>query len=309
MKHALPAAVLIAVSSGFAASASAAVCGEGTLTRTALAAAKSAPPSGAAADALARDALACLASPDPVLRDELGFELLSKLIRAGAVSPAALRGLADALVPELRAGIGERSTDTVFRRAFAALVLSEIVRQDTRERALDEPTVRRVLDAAVAYLPAERDLRARDDRRGWMHGVAHGADLLWRLAANPRLNAADHERLLAALATKIAPEGTDVYTNNEGDRLARVVTQVLVRGLVPKEKLIAWVRALGEPGPLGSWGSAFASDAGMARLHNTKLFVRALHGQLTLGDGQAPQSVLDVIPALTDVATRFAEMV
>ena len=255
-------------------------------------------PQGRSADDLAVVLLDCLPSSDPELRDGLAFETLSAWMRAGRLSNATLRNISATLIANLRAGIGEVGTDTVFRRTFSALVLSEVIRQDNRVNALEESQLRTVLDAVVTYLPSERDLRGFDTKLGWMHGVAHGADVLWRLASSPKLNAADLERLLTAVASKVAPTGEHFYTYGEGERLSRVVIAVFARGLVPNQRLREWLLGFGSAAPLVSWNDAFGSQAGLAKLHNTKGFMNALYVFLMLG---GVSNAGELLPAVTTV--------
>jgi hypothetical protein len=265
-------------------------------------------PSGQSADVLARVLVGCLASSDPELRDGLGFEIFSRWIRGGTISNAGLRELARTLGANLGLGIGEQATDSVFLRSFSALVLSEILRQDARGAVLEASELRTVLDQGISYLQAERDLRGFDDRVGYIHGVAHGSDVLWRLATNPRVTAADLERIMGAIAKKVAPEGTHAYTFNESDRLARAAAFVIVREAVAQEKLEAWLEGINAPAPLSSWGAAFSSQAGLVKLHNTKAFLRALHSFLYLGGGN-PKYIQDFLPKLEKALEAMAGLV
>ncbi|HSP78859.1 MAG TPA: DUF2785 domain-containing protein, partial [Myxococcaceae bacterium] len=245
------------------------------------------PEAGTSVDVLSLALVACLASPDPELRDDLAYALLTRWMRAGAVSDASLHTLSRVLVEQLDDGLGQVGQDSVFRRAFSALVLSEVIRRDTLQPFLTPKEASDVLAAAVRYLETEKDLRGFSDTRGWAHGVAHGADLLWRLAMSPRMKAPELERILMAVASKVAPPG-HAYIHNESDRLARVVVAVLHRGLVPPQSFARWLEQVASPGELKAWGEAFRSEQGLARLHDTKQFLRALHTLLVLGSTPPP---------------------
>ena len=90
--------------------------------------------------------------------------------------------LVTTLATSLRAGIGEAGTDTVLLRSFSALDLSILAALELQDPALDDSGYRGLLDDALAYLAAERDLRGIDPRVGWIHATAHTADLLKFLA-------------------------------------------------------------------------------------------------------------------------------
>ena len=111
------------------------------------------------ADDARRQALAialadCLASPDPVLRDDLAFEALSHWMRAGLLGPTTLQTLRLALLPQLR----PESVDPAgFRQPFAALALSEVARVDRLEPYLSSEERAGLLRAATVAVRARRD--------------------------------------------------------------------------------------------------------------------------------------------------------
>lgn len=253
-------------------------------------------PRGRDADGLAESLLPCLGSPDPEWRDRIAYEILTAWLRGGRISAPTMRGMARTLAGNLTAGIGEPNGDRLYLRSFSALVLSELVRQDTRARFLDDDEYARLLAAGLAYLPAERDLRGYDSEHGYLHGVAHGSDLLWRLAWSRRTDPDGLRRILAAVATKVAPAGEHAYVHGESDRLARVVAYAVARDTLAVKSVGAWVESLVQPAPMKSWDDAFASAAGLARLHNTKQFLRALRDQLTIGE--SPKGTVELLPVL-----------
>lgn len=234
-------------------------------------------PEGQTADTLSAVLVQCLASPDPVLRDNLGYEIYTAWLRGGTLTDEAARKLTTDLLSGMKAGLGEKGTESIFRRTFSALILSEVMRRDARNRFLTDTEFQQVIEGMAGYLQGEEDLRARNDTQGWMHGVAHAADVLWRIAENPRTTLQDMDTLLAALAIKVAPDQAAFYTHNEPERLARVITTIVARGDYPTEKLDTWISEL----LYGTtWRSSFDSEKGMARLHNTRNFFQALYFQV-----------------------------
>lgn len=262
-------------------------------------------PSGRSADELATVLIGCLASPDPELRDGLAYETLTAWFRGGRLSVPAMKTIARTLVQNLKSGTGEVGTDTVFLRSFSALILSEAIRQDSRASYLDAPEFAEVLGAGIAYLPAERDWRGFDNKLGYIHAVAHGSDLLWRLASSSKTTVADLQRILDAVASKVAPPGEHFYVYGESERLARVLIFALNRGLLDTAWVKSWIKKIAEPGSLGSWGNAYSSQASLARLHNTKQFVLTLYSNFEISKAQikgASELLPTVIEALQAVS-------
>ena len=99
------------------------------------------------------------------------------------------------------------------------------------------------------------------------------------------------------VAFQVAPDAV-AYSFNEPDRLARAVSTVIVRELMPATEIVAWLESFAKPGSMEKWSDAFGTPAGMAQLHNTKLFLRAMSDQL---DGE------DVDAAVADTLAQLVQ--
>jgi hypothetical protein len=255
--------------------ATAATCPPAPWSRSELAALRSAGfvvAEGEKRNRLALDLLTCLDHPDPALRDGVAFEGISHWLRAKQLDAATQVALAERLVSML-----EKDPDPAgFRRPFAALVLSEVVRADRIETALPEPLLRAATARAVAFLETISDYRGFDPQEGWRHPVAHGADLALQLGVHPRVGPADQRALLTALARQIAPAGEVFYHFGEPERLARAAYFLHQRGDLDQRFWDEWFARRGDAAPLASWGDSFTSLPGLARRHNTLAFLHAV---------------------------------
>lgn len=220
---------------------------------------------------LARAMTACLASPDPTLRDGIAFEALAHWMRRRELTEATLTALADDLLARMQSTQPEG-----FEAPFAALVMAEVVRADRLNPFLDETRRARILDAAVTYVTNVRDYRGFDPHEGWRHGVAHGADLLLQIAFHEGYDRAALLRVRDAVASQIAPEN-HFYIYGEPERLARPILVIARRGLISEEEWTPWFAGVTGPGALGAWGNAFTSNEGLSRKHNVSEFVRAIY--------------------------------
>lgn len=104
--------------------------------------------------------------------------------------------------------------------------------------------IRDLLNKALYYCAAEKDVRGYEDGIGWLHSAAHTADLLKFLARNPKTDAGDHQRILTAIAHKITENRAYVFSHSEYDRLAWVVLDVLARGTLAAELWESWLDQL-----------------------------------------------------------------
>jgi hypothetical protein len=198
-------------------------------------------PAGETAATLAPELVGHLASPDPELRDDLAFTILTSWIYdKKLLGPEALRPLVQTLQANLRRGIATPGTDEVFRRSFSALTLSVVAARDNATPFLTPEEFASLLDASLAYLRDEQDTRGFDGRKGWVHTAAHTADLLKFLARNPKLRAVDQSRLLTAVLDKQRAV-TAPLAQGEDERLARVAMSIVRREDFDRDGFGAWL--------------------------------------------------------------------
>ena len=223
---------------------------------------------------LARGLLDCLASPDPQLRDGIAFEAWTFWLRSDAFD-ADTRRLA---LTRLQAAIDPARRDQAgFAQPFSALVLSEVARTDRKQAWLTPAERGALVEASARYVESVRDYRGFAAGEGWRHGVAHGADLLMQLALNPALDKAQLDRILAAVATQVAPPG-EAYVFGEPERLARPVLWAAARGLHTEAEWTQWFAQVAQA-PAGGWESVFNDAAGLQRRHDVRAFLLGMYAQ------------------------------
>nr|WP_298121988.1 DUF2785 domain-containing protein [uncultured Pseudoxanthomonas sp.] len=220
--------------------------------------------------ALAAGLPACLADPDPALRDGVAYEGLSTWLRAGQVDVEQRRALRDRLYVML----GEDAA-AGFGPPFAALVLSEVARTDRIAPWMSSDERADMLVRAAAYLASVRDYRGFDAVEGWRHGVAHGADWLLQLVLNEQVDRAQVDVLLQAVAEQAVPESAHAYVFGEPGRLARPVLYAARRGLLDEQAWTRWFGAL--PPRLGVPKQVYADSVWLARRHDLMAFLMSVH--------------------------------
>lgn len=245
----------------------------------AIVAADYAVPVGRTAHNLTGTLLDLLGSPDPSLREPTP-DILGIWIERDLYTAAELQTMRDRMLTGLKAGLGERDTDSVFGRTFSHLVLASILIQDIVHPFASDDETRATLEAVLAYAAAERDLRGYVPGKGWAHAAAHTADMLWVLASHRALGRTDLERVLATIAALVAPPVANVYLHNEEERLAHAALGVLHRDLVPHQALAAWVQGLASPDGRDLGFAALMVQPDTSRRHNTLSFLRALYFQV-----------------------------
>jgi len=240
--------------------------------------------------------LDCTGDPDPAIRDAIVYEGLASWLRSKQLSPDTVDALRNGLLLQLQAADDADG----FRKPFAALVLSEVVRSDRIEPIFTTAQREQLVRAASDYLEGVRDYRGFSPTEGWRHGVAHGSDLVLQLVLNPNISSDQVQRLLTAVASQVAPPGEHFYIYGEPERLARAVLYAHRRGDSSASQRSAWLRDLADPQPLTAWSEAWSSQSGLARRHNTLAFLQALYlSAITAGDEPGAELAAQVMESLS----------
>jgi Protein of unknown function (DUF2785) len=199
-------------------------------------------PPGADLTALATDLAGALADPDPQVRDGAAYGVLATWIK---------RGVLDAQLSWLGDTMAARFADArIQARTFAPLVLEWVI-----ERGGFDPAWVRAFEQ---WYPAETDLRGYDAELGWLHAVAHGADLLGTLGRHRQVQP---EEMLELAARRMLTDSSFVWRDQEDDRLGYAMARTLSRPGLTTEQSTSWLDlvdsrfAAGEPGPVPPFAS------------------------------------------------------
>ncbi|MBV6396181.1 MAG: hypothetical protein HFACDABA_01774 [Anaerolineales bacterium] len=222
--------------------------------------------------ALTDELFTYLSSVDPELRDGIGYEVFANWIETEPYSANALRDYLARLLENLNVGLGERDTDTVFRRAFSILFLAEVIHRDNQKPFLESAEVNDALARVLTYLAAERDPRGYVPVKGWAHALAHTADALMAFALSPHVDSAGLMRILNAITEKMRASIDWIYVHGEDGRLARTVVTTLARDALSTEEVQAWSESL-----TSDWKGAWQDEARTRAYFNTRNLLRAIH--------------------------------
>lgn len=233
---------------------------------------------------LARGLTACLAAPDPWLRDGVAFTALAHMLRGNQLDAGTQSALVDDLMPRL-ASRDPRG----FEQPFAALALSELVRAERLSPYLAENRRAALLERSIAWFRGIHDYRGFSDREGWRHAVAHGADLLLQWTLHPRTGRAELLQIRDAIGARIAPPD-HAYVHGESERLARPILVIARSGVSTADEWQSWLMQL-----VPAERNLFASERGLALRHDLLAFLQSAYVAATL-DADAQDDVL--IPGL-----------
>ena len=221
--------------------------------------------------------------PDPAIRDGEPYVVLATWIRRGVLDAGALSRLGATMTERF-------DSDRVEQRSFAPLVLAWIVAAGHLERAW--------VDAFSRWYAAETDLRGWDDDLGWLHAAAHGADLLGTIGAHPE---GDPYAMLDLAARRLVAPTDHVFREQEDDRIAQAVGEVLLRTGADDPRALRWLDPVaellagGKPGPVPG------------HVSNTLRTLRALHVLADAGV-PTPEARREPIPGADRLRARIIEV-
>ncbi|WP_449458910.1 DUF2785 domain-containing protein [Streptococcus suis] len=185
--------------------------------------------------------------PDPTIRDELVY---------GSFCHIFLNGL---ITREQAQELLQRSQDTkpfsleasTLKRSFTCLLycllLSVDHDQDSEYSAFLSTDDRELLfQQALDYLTIEDDWFGFDEKLGWIHTAAHGADFLLAASCHEQFPNEKTKEVWQAIVTCLKRQ-KQVFSAGEEIRLAQIPVYLLLNEKVTSQELTEWISKLDFP--------------------------------------------------------------
>ena len=193
-----------------------------------------------------------LGDPSPEIRDNLVFTSFARGIQEELFSQEQFHFIAEGISSD---GGLDKEIDKVglptLERSFRALIYANLLSADGNQHSLYYQVLKTdirntMLDQGLRYLSKEKDTTGFSSQYGWVHSVAHGADLLTEVVCHPDFPKNKiHEvfDILGQLFKRI----TIRFTDDEDWRLARVIYEPILQGKVDQATLASWIKSLDFP--------------------------------------------------------------
>jgi len=211
-----------------------------------------------------------------------------------------LIALGQQIADNLSIGLGDPDSDTVFLRAFSALILAMVIvidqrcklgQLEKRDVFLSKQQVLDWLSAALSCLEKEQDLRGFTEDFGWAHSVAHVSDALGDFARSRHLDTPRLEQILQTIARKILEPCDVIYALGEDSRFGRSARDVFLRGQVLMPVLTEWLDTIAHAPDGGDWVTVLGLESCDIRGNNARMnarsFLYGLYFQLAINPGNA----------------------
>ncbi len=170
---------------------------------------------------------------DPTLRDEYIYRFFWTVIRYDLLADETLVELLDTMHHNIHPG------KPVLTRSFSYLVLAALLKRQSVKAFVDQTKIDAVFETALNAFREETDMRGYDDTLGFVHAIAHGADVLEALATLD-ITPAQTSQILDAIKTKVYT--TDgAYHHNEDKRMVNVLVRLHHENHIDKKTLSAWI--------------------------------------------------------------------
>lgn len=172
-----------------------------------------------------------LGNPDPQIRDEQAYSTLAHWIRAGYLD-VALREVGDECATNLQ-------SQNVLLRSFSALILGESLRRHRINPFLAGHIPAIWVQCWNRWYSSEPDVRSFEEGIGWIHTVAHGADVAYQIALLDTSN--DGLRHLTESLTERFLSLPSYLNQGEDDRLALAMLAILSQPNFEPEDIQHWM--------------------------------------------------------------------
>jgi hypothetical protein len=223
--------------------------------------------------------LTYIGDTDPELRDHLIYKTFYKwIIEKEYFSKTELKQILVIVLGEdyILYELGNDGDDSVFTRAFSALVIAMILGYHRKYSFLDFELYNEVKEKLITYYSQETDMRTFVEVKGWADSIAHGADALDELVACKESNEEICLEVLDAIGKKLA--NMKYFINEEVDeRITTAVFRIIESNLLDDSDIINWLNNLYE---------SYESEKGTNMIYrrkirmNIKNLVRSLYFRL-----------------------------
>ena len=188
-----------------------------------------------------------IGNPNPEIRDDLVFNLFGQFIFEQLITKEQLRWLIEKMniTNRLEYRLEENGSATAYR-SFSALVMGMILRVDGDQTSgydscLTTPERVTWIQNGIRYLKREKDRTGYDEKLGWVHAFAHGADLLGTIISHPKCT---QEYVVEALEVNsdIFQKSQQPFIDEEEKRLGLAIFFGIESGNLSQQLLCEWMK-------------------------------------------------------------------
>ncbi|HEM5079316.1 TPA: DUF2785 domain-containing protein [Streptococcus suis] len=188
-----------------------------------------------------------ISHPDPAIRDELVYASFCHIFLEGLITREQAQSLLQ-FSQETKPFSLESST---LKRSFTCLLYCLLLSVDNEPESIYHAFLstndRELLfQQALDYLAIEHDWSGYDEKLGWIHTVAHGADFLLAASCHDQFPAEKSKEVWQTIVTCLTRQ-SKVFSAGEEIRLAQIPVYLLLNEKVTSQELTRWISELDFP--------------------------------------------------------------
>jgi hypothetical protein len=169
--------------------------------------------------------LPVLGSLDSQLRDKICWSTLSDWFRSSSLSSKARQDTTKQLFSKkyLFSNLNTSTSKAAVLRSFSALTLADLVAGDADSVVFGEKDILSFIKRSIQYLSKERNRAGSDRKLGWIHCLAHVADLFFELSSHSSVTSEGRLLISEGLLSFVIREGELTFKYDEEYRIGRAL--------------------------------------------------------------------------------------
>ncbi|MFM0683870.1 DUF2785 domain-containing protein [Streptococcus suis] len=185
--------------------------------------------------------------PDPTIRDELVYASFCHICLNGLIT----REQAQELLQSSQDTKPFSLESSTLKRSFTCLLYCLLLSVDNDSESiyhafLSTDDHRLLFQQALDYLTIENDWSGFDEKLGWIHTAAHGADFLLAASCHEQFPNEKSKEVWQAILTCLTKQ-SKVFSAGEEIRLAQIPVYLLLNEKVTSQELAEWMNELDFP--------------------------------------------------------------
>ncbi|MGO0078079.1 DUF2785 domain-containing protein [Streptococcus suis] len=185
--------------------------------------------------------------PDPAIRDELVYASFCHIFLEGLITREQAQSLLH-FSQETKPFSLESST---LKRSFTCLLYCLLLSVDNDSESIYHAFLNKedrelLFQQALDYLTIENDWSGYDEKLGWIHTAAHGADFLLAASCHEQFSNEKSKEVWQAILTCLTKQ-SKVFSAGEEIRLAQIPVYLLLNEKVSSQELTEWMNELDFP--------------------------------------------------------------
>lgn len=209
---------------------------------------------------------------DGKIRDELVYPNLAHLLFDKHLDETDLDEITKQLISEkfLFFDIEDYVEFSVLTRSFTVLQLAVLVAVHNRDHIIHGKIIKDLFAKFLHYFAQENDMRGFDKEVGFMHSIAHAADLFAQLMKVEAFYENEIKRMFSAITDKYQTKEL-FFMYDEDERFVTAIMNGLERDILDQEFIEGWIDDFANYRKPKEWPQAYFIT------NNVKVFLRSLY--------------------------------